>query len=681
MSEIVLTFQNQSHTPQYSLIDWNVSGFFTFADSGFTNLTIVDNVICLSGSGDITMIQNIFNGMPYNQNLISIVDQDGLIKSVRELCFGDAYDAENGCNMLATVTLNGCTTIGFSGFAWCSRLQNITMPEVTYIEEAAFTYIGYGLTTPIIFDFPKCTYIGIRAFFSVINLGELHIPKATYLGGLALCNCMGLIYLDISSLPYCGNVLNGTEDVFLFIEGNNITVKGLRIINPLLNEIDGDLFYLCENNTITWIDSSIDWKQVVKYPLPIEVPEAGSSLERIEVGRATFRTESPVLTNIIRSHAKRTIPKISDLIPLPFIKWDLYYESDIQVLGFSGEGMTTLQFTSDFINANVPNNGTIYTVSFILVGYVLQDRSAHSFSKLFGYNLFYSKLKGAQHYFDSSIRTLYDKFDTLGNFPPGYELIYAQLATNIYNSFLGRYYAGVVPPDAYKAICFTRDREMLYALLPTKKALGYQTDFGGVKTNLYYYDANEGDTWHLISFEGGDLFTFVSSMVIDISQPSVNMGETPKMADYLNSTSLIRVYHYTTNPVDPSVGRSVFVIKPIGMDTFKIPVVYPNEQYAQVGIGYVIEGNLIQRQWQYYSVATQQTYDGGGSIRDTLTTVSKSAFIKAIKPNQNSYSKSLERQLRFFTYDTVTKNIHGFSPIVRAQINSAGAKFKLMIIK
>lgn len=106
--------------------DWNT--FFSLPANGteFTSVDVSGNVVTLYGGGGITLGTYLFvEYYPYyDSDLVSIVDNDGVITSVLQDCF-------NLCITLTTITLNAVTTVGNGTLQGCTYLTAISLSACT----------------------------------------------------------------------------------------------------------------------------------------------------------------------------------------------------------------------------------------------------------------------------------------------------------------------------------------------------------------------------------------------------------------------------------------------------------------------------------------------------------------------------------------------------------------------
>ena len=100
-----------------------------------------------------------------------------------------------GCSKLKNVSLPNVTTIGNYAFQDCDSLTNVSLPEVTSIGECAFSYCNYIKTLSL----PKVTSIGNSAFYNCTNIESLTLPMVQTIGNSAFNGCSSLDAPEITS--------------------------------------------------------------------------------------------------------------------------------------------------------------------------------------------------------------------------------------------------------------------------------------------------------------------------------------------------------------------------------------------------------------------------------------------------------------------------------------------------
>lgn len=103
---------------------------------------------------------------------------------------------------LKTASFANCKTIGNYAFAFCSSLQTVEIPECEVFSGAAQFSNCVKLTKV---SFPKCTSIGITAFYGCSNLSEAIFPECSIIGQSAFANCSKLANIDFGKCIEIGS--------------------------------------------------------------------------------------------------------------------------------------------------------------------------------------------------------------------------------------------------------------------------------------------------------------------------------------------------------------------------------------------------------------------------------------------------------------------------------------------
>ena len=185
----------------------------------------------------------------------------------------------------------GVKEIGKNAFAWCSKLESVTITDsVTFIDEEAFANCKL-LTSVTISE--GVTSIGDYAFNNCSNLTNIVIPSSvTSIGGYAFCACSSLTNIAIPDSV--GTIDNGAferctslEDIY-FGNGSALTkincnmfagCKALKTITipKSVTTIGALAFHDCKSlKEVLYYGSEGDWGR-------INIEEQNNSLEKAQV--------------------------------------------------------------------------------------------------------------------------------------------------------------------------------------------------------------------------------------------------------------------------------------------------------------------------------------------------------------------------------------------------------------
>ena len=92
------------------------------------------------------------------------------------------------CTSLVEAYVPECTQLSSNAFYNCNKLQQIEIPKCTRLESAVFSNC-YNLSS---ISAPNVSYIGSAAFSNCSKLTEVSFPKCTYIGHNAFYRCIGL---------------------------------------------------------------------------------------------------------------------------------------------------------------------------------------------------------------------------------------------------------------------------------------------------------------------------------------------------------------------------------------------------------------------------------------------------------------------------------------------------------
>jgi Leucine-rich repeat (LRR) protein len=276
--------------------DWNI--FFDLPVNGtpFTSVDITGTEVSLIGGSNIHLKDSLFDDIiGYGTSLLTCIDTGSVI-SVGDGVFGAALNS--GANNITTVSFNNLVTIGNDCFSYLPNLVNVNIPLATSLGNYCFG--GCELLNNI--DFSSVETMGNQCFSSCIGLLNINLPALTTIGdntfdGCIILNsvnlpilnimgintfagcsdltlislpsiinlpdytfgqCIGLTSIDLPICTQLGSTLD-FDDVFGGISGNDITLTiptALMSCNGGLP--DGDINYLTNNNTVTFIYSDAD---------------------------------------------------------------------------------------------------------------------------------------------------------------------------------------------------------------------------------------------------------------------------------------------------------------------------------------------------------------------------------------------------------------------------------------
>jgi len=252
------------------LADWNTA--FGSPASPFTGISVVGDVVTLSGGSDITVPDSLFSTDWDNYgHLISIVDT-GCIVAAGYNSFGD-YDVDGsgtiletailpaltqageGCfyyNPVSTISLPALTTAGAWCFASCSSVTTISLPALTTAGESCFASCSSVTTISL----PALTTTGNYCFYACASLTTISLPSLTTAGESCFYICgSSLTTINLPVLTSLGSTVE-ENGVFYCISGKVIT---LTIPSALMTNNggnpDGDIQYLTTYNTVTIINT------------------------------------------------------------------------------------------------------------------------------------------------------------------------------------------------------------------------------------------------------------------------------------------------------------------------------------------------------------------------------------------------------------------------------------------
>lgn len=141
--------------------------------------------------------------------------------------------------------------IGSYAFGYCTQLDTIDFPNVTYISNSAF----YNCTSLTSINLPNVIHIGSYAFGYCSNLKNISFSQVTSIGSGAFAGCRNLTTVDLpllesipqSAFAYCGSPTLNLPNVnfigyygFWYCNFSTVTLSNVT-------EIDGYGFYMCQS--------------------------------------------------------------------------------------------------------------------------------------------------------------------------------------------------------------------------------------------------------------------------------------------------------------------------------------------------------------------------------------------------------------------------------------------------
>lgn len=170
------------------------------------------------------------------------------IKSVLSTAENIGSYAFGLCNSLTDVNFPIAKTFDEACFAISSSLVNINIPLATDFGTQCFD----SCDNVVEFNLPLGKNFGDLCFLGCINALIFNLPSAINIGNECFSSCFRAANFNLNSVIILGNSIND-EFVFKDITGKNISISvpiALQTING--GNMDGDLQYLADNNTVTF---------------------------------------------------------------------------------------------------------------------------------------------------------------------------------------------------------------------------------------------------------------------------------------------------------------------------------------------------------------------------------------------------------------------------------------------
>jgi hypothetical protein len=233
------------------LADWNLA--FGSPASPFTRISVVGDVVILSGGSDITVPDSLFStDWDSYGHLISIVDT-GCIVAAGYNSFGDLDESINGIE-LETAIMPALISAGKGCFYYSGtrNLVNVSFPLLEVAGDSCFYYQPQFNAS-----LPSLKTAGAFCFYTCVSFTGVNILSLETVGNGCFLNCTSLSFIDINlpSLIAADTSLGGTagdDEVFGGVTGKavtNLTVPAYFATNNA-GGVDGDIAYLIANNTI-----------------------------------------------------------------------------------------------------------------------------------------------------------------------------------------------------------------------------------------------------------------------------------------------------------------------------------------------------------------------------------------------------------------------------------------------
>lgn len=100
------------------------------------------------------------------------------------------------CSKLQNVSIPHATSVGANAFLSCSKLSEVNFPEATTIDGSAFSNCSALETV----NFPKVTRIGNTAFYGCGSLQHATFPAVTVLSGQPFQMCQSLVSISLPAI-------------------------------------------------------------------------------------------------------------------------------------------------------------------------------------------------------------------------------------------------------------------------------------------------------------------------------------------------------------------------------------------------------------------------------------------------------------------------------------------------
>lgn len=235
-TSIDLEWNNISNVPvsnASSFSDWNT--FFDLPNLGspFTSVSIQSNTVSLIGSSGFTLKNRLFE---LNSDLISVVDNNGLITDIPIACFAECTSVTSysfpslltmsggGSNFYLNNSIttfsfpNLTTTVNYS-FGECASVTEFNFPNLVTIGSECFT----SCPSVTSYTLPEAVTAGDFAFNFNTSMINFNLPKLTSIGRYGFESCLSA---ELFYLPLCENMGSDVMDdtVFQGISGQTITI-------------------------------------------------------------------------------------------------------------------------------------------------------------------------------------------------------------------------------------------------------------------------------------------------------------------------------------------------------------------------------------------------------------------------------------------------------------------------
>jgi hypothetical protein len=256
--------------------DWNLAFNLPTNGTPFTSAVVVGDIVTLVGGADISMPNELFGTTApdgADTHLVSIVDMEGAIVELGDVCFG-IYTEGGGTSTLTAVDLPAVTSAGTACFALCEALEVVIMPSLVSAGESCFSscsslaYIEFeSLVTAGTSCFGYCdslisveadllATVGEECFKDCTSFVAPYFSSLETIGAGCFYGCTAMTSLHISACTALGTTV-GNDDVFASIADITATITvPIALQTCDTGAPDGDLVSFLAGNplsTVTYV--------------------------------------------------------------------------------------------------------------------------------------------------------------------------------------------------------------------------------------------------------------------------------------------------------------------------------------------------------------------------------------------------------------------------------------------